>query len=118
MWAPAPPDGSNDQLMDISLVSSTNVWAVGQRDIGSNATPIVYHFHGGKWNRTATSDTARLSGVAMMSDGRGFAVGGTTSPRVRGPHSAALSLTSKVGETSGKSQVLVVPTGFQPVSPP
>jgi hypothetical protein len=71
-----PNPGSYNELADVTVRSSSNVWAVGAYDAGSGQSLIV-HWDGVAWSRVASPILADsgLSGVASSSSTNLWAVG-------------------------------------------
>jgi hypothetical protein len=55
-WQLVPlPNVRGTWLHDISVLSPTDVWAVGQRDTRRTSTPVAYHWTGGAWSQEPLS---------------------------------------------------------------
>lgn len=67
-------------LFGVAAVSPTNAWAVGQYQAGTVLRTLIVHWDGKTWQRVASPDPAAggdvLSGVAVVSAGQAWAVGG------------------------------------------
>ena len=75
----SPNLGSDfNELDGVSVVSSTDVWAVGVADYSSDT--LILHWDGTRWSRVTSpnpgSDTNELSGVSAISATDAWAVGG------------------------------------------
>jgi hypothetical protein len=75
----SPNLGSDfNELHGVSVVSSTDVWAIGDADYSSDA--LILHWDGTHWSRVTSpnpgSDANELSGVSAVSPTEAWAVGG------------------------------------------
>ncbi len=75
--SPTPVPGSQTSLADISMVSATEGWAVGETSVG-NATHfdgVLMHYQNGAWSRVNVSIKEGLNSISMISATDGWAVG-------------------------------------------
>jgi hypothetical protein len=82
MWrpVPSPSPGQSDELRGVAIVSTSDVWAVGEHGTSTGRqAPLTVHWNGASWVRVpnpgGTSDSS-LTGVSMVSATDGWAVGG------------------------------------------
>jgi hypothetical protein len=82
----------------VSVVSSTDVWAIGDADYSSDT--LILHWDGTRWSRVTSpnpgSDANELSGVSAVSPTDAWAVGGA------GNHLSYRSLILHWTETLGR----------------
>lgn len=62
---------SSGSINAVSVVSPTDVWAVGETDGDS----LILHYNGKNWIQAQTPGKGRLNDIQMLSSKRGFAVG-------------------------------------------
>lgn len=65
------------QVVDrASVVSPTDIWAVGEEWVTSyDVNGVVWHFDGAQWRRTQTFTDLLLQDISMISAGEGWAIG-------------------------------------------
>ena len=78
----SPNPQSNNNLISVSAVSTSNVWAVGWKYFPNTATfaPLIEHWNGSAWKIVASpnpNSNSYLNGVAVVSASDIWAVGNT-----------------------------------------
>jgi hypothetical protein len=104
--SPAPASGSSERLLGVSAPDSNDVWAVGERDLGSVVNPIVFRRHRGSWTSTIVPGPGRgCSGggyeARLRLCGRGDSIS-----RLREPDPSALSLDPRPPGSARSPRVL------------
>lgn len=103
--SPNPSTIAND-LTAVTVISTTNVWAVGNyNDTNSHSLPLIEHWNGKVWKvvstPTAGSGATILSGVTAISAGNVWAVG------TYQPDPSSLQTQTLTERWSGKSWTIV-----------
>ena len=85
---PTPSVGPTlgEQLEGVAMLSPTDGWAVGYRQLAGTFTPLLYHFDGKTWTPTTIplpaaaqrSQVVMLTGLSFRAPDDGWAVGGYT----------------------------------------
>lgn len=76
-WAEVLPKGS--RIFDVAVVSSTDIWAVGESNNGVVTSALLMHFDGMQWQTSPDQfPFAYLTSISMVSAHDGWASGATT----------------------------------------
>jgi len=79
MLVPTPPVGDSPILRGVSALSATDVWAVGDKAVGTAVKPVTEHWNGRRWTSIRTPNfgpSSSLTGVEGLSSNDVWAVGG------------------------------------------
>ncbi len=73
------PSSTANYLLGVSMLSSTNGWAVGEFFNGSLWNTLILHWNGSSWSQVSSPDPSTanndLSGVSVVSSSNAWAVG-------------------------------------------
>ncbi|MEA2558418.1 MAG: hypothetical protein QOG88_1956 [Actinomycetota bacterium] len=116
----APDPGDAAQLLGVTAVTASNVWATGQQD----SIPLIEHWNGSVWTKVtapSTSGNGNLFGVAAVSATDLWAVGSqwaspppnpdTMAARSAGGAWTTVAAPDPVAGRSGLVDIAALPTG-------